>query len=231
LQTIDRNYKLPLFKFFKTAHAEELIKNLALRIGNISSYRDPSHGGLISDEFEGIALFKEEQQLNGVLTTHTQDIKIQIDNVYIYCTTKNFLSDSLNWALSENKDTCVLITDPVDFLSSICESTSNLTFGNGAPCIYEGRSFNLNDPRGVELFEDAINIILLKDKIYARQHEFRFAWHINSGYTNPPDYLDIKLTRRPKLIPVSYKKWKISSIHLIGSVWLASRFSTLMTMK
>jgi hypothetical protein len=205
-QATDRNYKLPLFKFLKTEHAEDLIKNLALRIGNISFYRDPRHGGLISDEFEGIALFKEEQRINGLLTTHTQDTKIQIDNVYIYCTTQSLLSDSLNWALSENKDTCVLITDPVDFASSICDSTSNLTFGSGGPCRYEGRSFSLSDARGIELFEDIINITLLKDKIYARQHEFRFAWHINSGDTNPPDYLDIKLERRPKLIPVLYKK-------------------------
>lgn len=130
------------------------------------------------------------------------------------------MSDSLNWALSENKDICVLIADPVDFASSICDSTSSLTFGNGAPCSYEGRSFSLNDPRGVELFEDAINIILLKDKIFAKQQEFRFSWHINDDNINPPDYLDIKLTRRPKLIPVLYKKmdYFFDPLHWVGMI-------------
>ncbi len=206
LQATSRTYKLPLFKFLKAQHAEGLIENGVLRVGNISSYRDPGHGGLISDEYEGIVNFTAEQTVEGLSTKYLQNTRVQIDNVYIYCTTKNLLSDSINWALSEDKDTCVLIVDSIDFASSICESTENLTFAGGAPCSYEGRFFSLADKRGQEFFDNIFGITLLKDKDFASQQEFRFAWHMNHIQETPPDYFDIKLIRKPKLIPVSYKK-------------------------
>lgn len=221
LTATSRTYKIPLFKFLKTEHAEGLINNGMLRAGNISSYRDPGHGGLICDEYEGIVNFTVEQPVDGLLTRYLQQTKIQIDNVYIYCTTKNLLSDSINWALSEDKDTCVLIADPVDFASSICESAGNLTFAGAAPCSYEGHFFSLSDERGKEFFENIFWTTLLKDKKYERQQEFRFAWHMKNMPASPPSFFDLKLNRKPRLIPVSYKKLNgffnpISWVGMIG---------------
>lgn len=207
IKSTSGTYTCPLFKFLKSPHADDLIKKGSLRLGNISTYRDPELGGLICDKFEGVVDLKTEYGIEGTHAKITRNTNLQVDGVFVYCTTRNLLSDSINWALSEEKDVCVLIVDPVDFARSITQYETNeeLVFAGGQPCIYKGRSFRFEDELAKQLYDYPFGAAFLKDSLYQKQNEFRIAWHLNVNEPTTPEYYAVQLNNKPKAILVLYK--------------------------
>ncbi len=201
-----QTYTLPLFKFLKNEHAESLITQRSIYLGNISSYRSPALGGLISDPDEGkVSLFNSTKS-DSHFTALEQSTNVQIDNAYLFCTTQNLLSDSLRWALSEQKkDTCVLIVNPIEFVRAINCSSDQLEFSGGSPCIYRGRSFDINEDFGQRVAQDSYLVSLLKDEKFSGQREFRLIWQLKRNGSVAPDSHTIQLAESPELIPIAYK--------------------------
>lgn len=207
VQVSSRTYTLPLFKFLESLHADNLIQKGSLRLGNISKYRDPNLGGLIYDKFEGIVNLRAEYDIEGTHAKITRNTNLQIDGVFIYCTTRNLLSDSINWALGEKKDVCVLIVDPVDFARSItnAEIDGKLEFAGGGPCTYKGRTFRFEDDLAKQLYGNPFGASFLKDPEYEKQNEFRLAWLLNADEPTVPEHFVVQLSNKPKVILVLYK--------------------------
>ena len=177
----ESEYRKPLFKFMKNQHADELLYKGNIYIPNINIFRKMPTQGLISDKYEGSVSINYEGMLDWALNanspnkiTNCINLKAaswyQINNIYIYCTTDDILGDSLKWALDEDKDCCVLITNPHKFASIITQKYPNITLLDSKPCDYRGHEFSEVNLGDILLNgHNLSNIFYLKDKEFLPQ--------------------------------------------------------------
>ena len=113
----------PIFKFQAEEHAEAMLSNGNIHLSNIADFRDPQkYGGKTYDDREGqVKVYLENEQ--GEIE---EGIEISLENVFIFCASTDFLSDSLKWAIDEKKTDCVLITDIEEVSKRITNQISDL---------------------------------------------------------------------------------------------------------
>jgi len=122
--------KIPLFKFLKPKYAASMLENGEVHLPCLSKFANgSSEESLVYDQCEGnysytgkgagapdIPSFEFSSDCN----LDIRGLKVNIPNqklpdVLVYCTTGLLLSDSLSWALEEDKKSCVMIKDPEAF--------------------------------------------------------------------------------------------------------------------
>jgi hypothetical protein len=198
----------PLFKFLSKKWANELVLNGSFRLSKIQEFRDNlKYANHIHDSLEGILHIENEydfyegyiKNANGLLLNYLNPLdhitakglklehEINIYNALVYCTTSNFLSNSLHQAFEDGKDSCVLITKPELFFNAISDTIKDFNFASVGKCIYEGKSLFENNPginsKTNSLLMNPLLSIYFKPKEYKNQMEVRAVWtpmHNNS---------------------------------------------------
>ncbi|KAA8706083.1 hypothetical protein [Pseudomonas proteolytica] len=200
-------YKLkhPIFKFQEKKHADLMFEN-KLRISNIKDFRDSKyHKGQILDIGEGTAALKR----------HADTTNITIDNKFIFCSTSHFLSDSLFWAIRENKECCVMILDPEEFYKRITDAyQTNLVFDYGGTCKYvPSRTFSIDAHHTMNIGASTTEICTMKPLDYSTQMEHRAIWSPISLPNSDARYLDIEANVADLLIRMEFGKLSESEFH------------------
>ncbi|MCF5904251.1 MULTISPECIES: hypothetical protein [Aeromonas] len=209
-------YIFPAFKFQEKDHARLMLENGNVHLSNISVFRDSSRfSGQILDEKEGIVTLH-----NSIATSvcdfyeqnnrhaYPEAVEIAVSDVFVFCCTKYFLSDSLTWAISEGKQSCILITDVGEYIrriSSYYEST--LEWVEAQECQYIGRDFFATsatpyDPTNY-FIQKNMNAAFVKPKEYAAQRELRLIWKPKSSF-QPQKFLNNDIETQDLLIPVLF---------------------------
>lgn len=181
------------FKFLEPQWAHEMLTKGSVRISPMGEFRKSHHQGLIHDREEGLAWFLWISK--GVLDCEAYDV----GNAYMYCTTTNLFSETLQWALNEvGRRACVLVTDISALHAGISDDlATEMAFFAEGPCIYQSRiqpSFGAPPPHGVQA------AAWTKPPHFCQQSEFRGVWFPKLGACDPivrciPDMQDF-------LIPV-----------------------------
>jgi hypothetical protein len=183
-------YYMPLYKYLKKAHAEQLLNHGKLRLGTLYEYRDmDTHGAVIGDKDEGTSSrFMEVMYERWTPTTQPEftksffnlgsDATLTISGItlekpqespdfYLYCTTEVFDEN----ALAEfGYDCCVLIERPQQFFNAISHTIRyKATFDGVHQCQYVPR-------RQPHQSGDGIHPAIIKDPTYQSQKEVRALW-------------------------------------------------------
>ena len=191
----------PAFKFLSSEHARKLLDNGNVHLPTLQEFRDPSrYKGNILDvlegqvklvsrytHYEGLAkdangilprFYPPEQRLN-ILDSEWAE-QFCFANAHLYCATRWFFSDSLEWAIGERYDSCVLVTDFELFLRRVSDALNDLQFVGVRECLYLGREIEETDPGPNSLanylLSDLRRIAFVKPKEYASQRELRAVW-------------------------------------------------------
>ena len=150
----------PAFKFLSREHACKLLDNGNVHLPTIQEFRDPNrYKGRLLDvregqvklvsrytHYEGLAkdahgtlprFYPPDQRLDVSNMEYAEEL--EFSNAYLYCTTGRFFSDSLEWAIGEKRDSCVLITDFEAFLRRVSDALSHLQLRGFGECLYIGR--------------------------------------------------------------------------------------------
>ena len=206
-QRIDNSeFIFPAFKFLSSEHARRLLDNGNVHLPTIQEFRDPRrYKGKIVDPREGqvklvsrythyeglaknangtLSRFYPPNQRLDVLNTEWAE-ELDFASAHIYCATRFFYSDSLEWAIGEKKDSCVLITDFEAFLRRVSDALDDLQFLGVRECLYIGRDIEETDPGPNSLanylLADLRRIAFVKPKKYASQRELRAVWQRADG--------------------------------------------------
>lgn len=191
----------PLFKFLSKKWSNELIDKGSFRLSKIQEFRDNSrYKNHIHDSLEGIMHIENHYDIyeglvkdsNGLLLNllnplaqiSAKDLKLEHEiNIYkplVYCTTNHFLSDSLNQAIEDGKDSCVLITYPEKFFKIISNSINDYELSSIGQCIYKGKNIFEKNPGHNsitnQLIANPLHSIYYKPKEYINQREVRAIW-------------------------------------------------------
>jgi hypothetical protein len=123
----------------KNEHADKLINEGEIYLSNLSSFTKNSFGGKIDDSTEGkitienfynhyIGRVKDTEGLIPMLNQPYSLVELnraELSSTFenpdslVFCTTSFLFSDSLSWAIKENKETCVMILDSTLFYNEI----------------------------------------------------------------------------------------------------------------
>jgi len=195
----NREFIFPVFKFIEKKYADSMMEDGAVRLSNASIYRNGDFGGLIDDKREGqLSIFQPES------SGHNHH-EISIERAYMYCTARNFLSDSLQWAMNDKKDVCVLITDVEEFERRLSAEFSDLNFFGMQPCFYFGREIQ-SPPHpeclSTHYLESPCDAIWVKPVEFHNQREFRMVWFDESNTAD--ETIDRKVHIQDLLIPIHY---------------------------
>ncbi|OBU18310.1 hypothetical protein AYY19_00020 [Photobacterium aquimaris] len=215
-------YMYPAFKFQSAEHAKSMLEDGQVYLARISDFRDANnHGGTIFDDREGQVSLINAIQPSKCIGEYTFDgmdfyperIDISVDDAYVFCCTKYFLSDSLTWAMNEEtpKDCCVLITDVEEYIKRISEAHKNvLSFDAALECQYIGREIEVKSQIPYTFTQQFINTPKLAGFVkpdsrgYKEQRELRLMWSpiyaqdLGKGIVKNIDVTDL-------LIPVHFE--------------------------
>lgn len=197
--------KHPIFKFQKREHAEFMFEN-KLRISNVKDFRDSEfHKGQILDTEEGMVTLKK----------HEDNTNIAVDNKFIFCSTSHFLSDSLFWAIREEKECCVMILDPEEFYKRITDAyQTNLIFEYGGMCTYvPSRTLSIEPHHTMNIAAFSTEICTMKTSNYSSQMEHRAIWSPTSLPNSNTRYLDIEANVADLLIRMEFSKLNETEFH------------------
>ncbi|AUR95179.1 hypothetical protein HOU21_gp01 [Vibrio phage 1.202.O._10N.222.45.E8] len=192
-------YMFPAFKFQSAEFAKNMLEDGQVYLARISDFRDPDkHGGAILDNKEGqvslINTIKPSQCTGGYtfdgMDLYPDRVDISVDNAYVFCCTKYFLSDSLTWAMNEEtpKECCVLITDVEEYIKRISEAHKDiLSFDAALECQYIGREIEVKSQIPYAFTQRFISNPKLAGFVkpdsgnYKAQRELRLMWSPISG--------------------------------------------------
>lgn len=157
-----------LFKFQSHRYAKAMFDG-EVYVSNISDFRNTEkHKLTIGDPMEGITNYISCDQIK----------QIVVNDYYIYCTTRNFISDSLFWAQENKKECCVMISSPEGFFDEVNRNHPEVEFCGSARCTYKP-SKTLEFKHYQDVLTDTttrLNTCLIKDFIYTPQMEYRAIW-------------------------------------------------------
>ncbi len=179
----------PCFKFLEERWANEMLEFGSVKISPMREFRKSHHGGLIQDDEEGIAHFHSltfGTRWEGVFNNSIFDV--DIGDAFIYCTTSNIFSETLNWALKENgRSSCVLITDIQALHSAISDELHpDLRFLGERNCEYLGRNVHgVGIPPSNPTQRMKETAAWRKPRRFAEQAEFRGVWVPKADLTEP----------------------------------------------
>lgn len=204
----DNEYIFPIFKFQKDEHAERMWKNGNTHLTKLEEFRTGNYGGMIHDPREGQVTISYPYDAAANFDIRTKYEEISIDNVYIYCASSDFLSDTLKLAIKDGKESCVLITDVEEFAFRVSAISEELDFVGVRSCIYSGRDIkeDLFQPAGLAA-EIAANPMLaawVKPIKYKSQREIRFIWK-PKGSLVELKFFNCNINLDNLLIPIKYK--------------------------
>ena len=196
----------PIFKFQAKDHARKMCDSGNVRLSNMCDFRRGKHGGLIDDPREGrVSLFYATDKVVGNTTLHLRT-DISLDNVFIFCGSTDFFSKTLEWAISDKKESCVLITDISEVASRITTAIPGLDLIGASPCTYSGRDIGINGwctELRDEISANALLAGFVKPKSHALQREFRILWEADPGLANESHIIrDSNI--QDFLIPISF---------------------------
>lgn len=201
---------VPVFKFMKVEHSKKLLEQGNVHIPTIKEFRNSTiYSGTIYDRNEGkfciinqylaydtrngiFGLLRfSEKELNGSKISFkvmTKDIDLPQSN--IYCVTNSFFSGTLNFAIEEDKDSCVLISDINAFNDVLNKNLFNTEFIGIRDCYYNSRVLmdtNPNDISETEILinEDYKHIYWVKPKKFSPQCEVRSVWRKKNEDNKP----------------------------------------------
>lgn len=177
----ERDYIYPVFKFQKEEHARKMWDRGNIYISKIKDFRH-NYGSKIQDEREGQVSLYLPHDANTDFSFIFVEEKVSIDDALIYCTTNNFFSGTLRWALSEQeKNHCVLVTDIDEVTKRISEKLSFYDYIGTGLCQYVGRDIYLlpqtTNELGVAIKQNPINAAWVKPVDYKDQCEVRSLWY------------------------------------------------------
>lgn len=187
-------YTYPLFKFMQADHADQLLKHGHVYIPALEDFRDEKkYRGKIVDPEEGMAYFTQQSK-NTPEIQITHRTTIVLSNFFIFCLTRNFDLESLQWAMSEGKRCCVMLAEPLQFFEGVNDRLDDTHFFGALPCIYSGRTIPkdhqtykavaFKTPHFQFAIDDFFNrafrhplwTAYIKDSSYAQQQELRGVW-------------------------------------------------------
>ena len=201
-----RDFIFPVFKFQKREHADLMWKNGNIHLSSVKSFRKGVYGGLIDDPREGQVTLYFPLDINSNYNIHHKRHDISLDDAFIYCGSSDFFSGTLNWAISEGKETCVLITDVTKVAAQISEAIPELEYIGARPCLYSGRDiglFNFVDQFRDQLAKKNMMAAWVKPQEYQPQKEFRVVWRARETLLSE-DYINQDISIQDYLIPVEF---------------------------
>lgn len=187
-----------------------------IRLTNIKDFRNSeAYDKQTLDEGEGTAIF----QRYGDLSTTT------IDNKFIFCSTSHFLSESLFWAISEDKECCVLIKDPAEFYKRITEANSEkIVFDYGGPCHYvQSRTFPFSIINALPPLDTMTTLSRTKPSTYSHQMENRGIWSPTQMDIASERFLDLEANVSDLLIHIEFSKLSKEDFYSGKTVTMTTR--------
>lgn len=217
-------YTYPLFKFMQADHADQLLKHGHVYIPALEDFRDEKkYGGKIFDPEEGMAYFTQQSKNTPEIQT-THHSTIVLSKFFVFCLTRNFDLESLQWAMSEGKKCCVMLAEPRQFFKGTNDCLDDTHFFGAFPCIYSGRTiaedhhtykavafktphfqFVINDFFN-RAFRHPLWAAYIKDSSYAQQQEFRGVWGFKNIDAPKASALQAKKCETGKIILIHFEK-------------------------
>ncbi len=138
-------------------------------------------------------------------------LNFTVNDVYIFCCTKYFLSDSLEWAIRENRDCCTLITDVDEFSRRITEHfQKSLNYIGALECKYTNRCIDVRSAIPYGTYHDILTEPLLsafiKPTNYRAQRELRVMWS-PKDMTMVEEYVRDDINITDLLIPIYFNEF------------------------
>jgi hypothetical protein len=225
----DKEYIFPVFKFQKYEHAESMWRNGNTHLTKIDEFRNGSYGGKNDDPREGQVSLSYPYDPKANYNISLKHEEISIDDVYIYCASRDFLSDTLKLAIKDGKESCVLITDVEEFAHRVANISDDLDFVGVRNCIYSGRDIQDGifqwGGLAASIRESPILSAWVKPVDYEPQREIRFIWKPKGSLIDESHFnRDIDLSNL--LIPIKYggieKLFEASGAHTIVTTIVTS---------
>lgn len=195
----------PLFKLLKAGHADALLSRGTVHFPTLFECRDAArYGGTTCDPTEGRGWRACSNQW------------LEAENCHIYCASSHLLSRSLEWALQEGKQSCVMIWDPERFFSAVNAALADEHHLVAVrPCLYvKSRKANLFQSGLVtfdQLVDDAALVPFLKPLQHESQLEIRAL--IKPRRSAEVSALTINVPAvREYLLPVNFSEVSVSSL-------------------
>jgi hypothetical protein len=219
-----RDFIFPVFKFQKEEHATSMWQNGNMYLANPRAFRKGAYGGLIDDDREGqVTLYYPFDDKACYDINHSSET-VSIDDVFIYCGSSDFFSDTLKWAMSDGKETCVLITDVDEVARIVASDVSGLEYIGTQQCIYSGRDIGTLDFFSSIRQNVSQNPILagwVKPLKHAPQKEVRMMWKADPSLANE-DNINLNVDVQRYMIPVSFSGVEAlladtSQVHTVGA--------------
>lgn len=201
-----RDFIFPVFKFQKEEHASSMWRDGNMYLSNPRAFRKGAFGGLIDDDREGqVKLYYPSDESSCFDITHSNE-HISLDDVFIYCGSSDFFSDTLRWAMSDGKETCVLITDVDEVAKIVVSEVSGLEYIGTQHCLYSGRDIGMMDffsPIRRELSQNPSLAGWIKPRKHAPQKEVRMMWKASALLANE-DHISRNVDVQRYMIPVIF---------------------------
>ncbi len=174
------------FKFLKSEYAKSMLESGKVCITEISDFRKAKYEGTTYDAGEGKVTLNLQ---NGVETIDVSRLD-GIADAFVFCCTRSFYSESLEWAITERKtekenDSCLLITDVEEFARRVSSAIQDLKYENSKECRYTGRELDIANTEHHSIIDDIqgnpLEAAFVKPKKYEKQDEFRMLWTTKNG--------------------------------------------------
>jgi hypothetical protein len=180
----DLEFQFPVFKFLPKKFAVPLLEAGQICIPTMYEFRnDSNYKGKILDRNEGKVWLHDKILLdfNENISTKLQTGKLlECQDCYVYCTTGFVLSDSIRFAVEEEKDSCVLIKNFEIFCSEISDAIPEISFYASGKCDYTGRHKVVTNSTPNSIIDilngDKRRVAFVKPRNYSNQMEVRAIW-------------------------------------------------------
>lgn len=210
-----------------------MLKLGTVNLTKISSFRNgDKYEKQTLDEDEGIVILRNNIPLSQCHHNYNQnnshafpkEFKISINDAYIFCCTKYFLSDSLTWAISEGKRSCILITDVELYIDRITKfHNDDLIFKGAMECIYSGNTIEASNalPYGTpqDLISNNLLAAFFKPIEYQQQRELRLLW-LPKKNKDDREFIRNNIDIKDLLIPIVFdnfdESFQPSQNHCVG---------------
>lgn len=202
-----RKFIYPIFKFQKNEHASGMWRNGNIHLSNVKTFRDGQFGGLIDDPREGQVSLHYPIDKSHNFNIYHERYEISLDDTFIYSGSSDFFSETLKWAISEGKETCVLITDIEEVVKKISMDCPELEYVGARPCIYSGRDIGILkylSPLRDEIVKNNMLAGWIKPQEYIKQKEFRVLWKAREDIGSL-NYINRDVNIQNYLIPVEFE--------------------------
>lgn len=232
-----RNIINPVFKFQTEEHAKMMWQDGNVYLSNPRAFRNGAFGGLIDDSREGQVTLHYPSDIDyNYIITHSHE-HISLDDVFIYCGSSDFFSETLHQALSDKKETCVLITDLDEVAKKISSATAGLQYIGTHKCIYTLREHNHKIVKDIGLFDFtnpirrgiSANRLLagwIKPLKHSPQKEIRAIWKADSELSKN-NHISKNVDIQDYLIPIDFSGIKPMLSNRCGIYSIGARVITI----